>query len=61
MSETEYSLGRNCGMTFAGIKAASMVSIRSAEYDVFEKVTSCFEKKDSADFSFGKTETGESF
>ena len=45
MSETEYSLGRNCGMTFAGIKAASMVSIRSAEYEVFEKVTSCFEKK----------------
>lgn len=45
MSETEYSLGRNCGMTFAGIKAASMVSIRTEEYGVFEKVTSCFEKK----------------
>lgn len=28
MSETEYALGAHCGITFAGIKAASLVSLK---------------------------------
>lgn len=29
MSETEYALGTHCGITFAGIKAASLINLKS--------------------------------
>ena len=28
MSETEFSVGKNCGVTFAGIKPSSLVSVK---------------------------------
>ncbi len=32
MSEAEYLVGKNCGVTFAGIKPASLVSVKR-EYE----------------------------
>ena len=34
MSATEYTIGRHCGVTFAGLKPASLVSINRSESDV---------------------------
>lgn len=32
MSATEYAIGRHCGVTFAGLKIASLVSLRKGEH-----------------------------
>ena len=45
MSETEYSLGRNCGVTFAGIKPASMVCIKKHGLRDFERIARCFKNR----------------
>ena len=45
MSETEYSLGRNCGVTFAGIKPASMVCIKKRGLRDFERIARCFKNR----------------
>ena len=34
MSETEFTIGRHCGVTFAGLKIASLVSLARGEEDV---------------------------
>lgn len=45
MSETEYSLGRNCGVTFAGIKPASMVCIKKHGLRDLERIARCFKNR----------------
>ena len=45
MSETEYALGRNCGITYAGIKPASMVSISGSGRQTAKRITDNFIKK----------------
>ena len=45
MSETEYALGRNCGITYAGIKPASMVSISGSGRQTAKQITDNFIKK----------------
>ncbi len=45
MSETEYSIGKNCGVTFAGIKPASMVSIKKSGKKDLGKIAGCFKKR----------------
>ena len=45
MSETEFSLGRNCGVTFAGIKPASMVSVKKSEAKDLERIADCVKKR----------------
>ena len=45
MSETEFSLGKNCGVTFAGIKPASMVCIKKRGVGELEKIARCFKNR----------------
>lgn len=42
MSETEYALGTYCGITFAGIKAASLFRLRRSCGDCLEKYVRLF-------------------
>lgn len=45
MSETEYSLGKNCCMTFAGIKPASLITIRKGDRNDLERLARCFYRR----------------
>lgn len=42
MSATEYAIGRHCGVTFAGLKIASLVSLRKGEEDVIQTLSRRF-------------------
>ena len=42
LSETEYSLGKNCCMTFAGIKPASLITVRKNGRNDLERLARCF-------------------
>ncbi len=42
MEGTEYWMGRNCGVTFAGIKPASLLSIKFEEVEQAARIASCF-------------------
>ena len=37
MNQTEYALGAHCGITFAGIKAASLVSLKRECKDCIQR------------------------
>ena len=45
MSATEYAIGRHCGITFAGLKIASLVSLRKGEEDVIQTLSRRFAEK----------------
>lgn len=45
MSATEYAIGRHCGVTFAGLKIASLVSLRKGEEDVIQTLSRRFAGK----------------
>ena len=45
MSETEFSIGRHCGVTFAGLKPASLVSIDRREGNVLAHLSDKFRAK----------------
>ena len=45
MSATEYSIGRHCGVTFAGLKIASLVSLRKGEEEVIQTLSRRFAGK----------------
>ena len=45
MSATEYAIGRHCGITFAGLKIASLVSLRKGEEDVIQTLSCRFAGK----------------
>ena len=45
MSATEYAIGRHCGITFAGLKIASLVSLRKGEEDVIQTLSRRFAGK----------------
>lgn len=45
MSEVEYALGTHCGITFAGIKAASLFSIKKHCLDCLERYVEYFERR----------------
>ena len=45
MSATEYSIGRHCGVTFAGLKIASLVSLRKVEEEVIQTLSRRFAGK----------------
>ena len=45
MSATEYAIGRHCGVTFAGLKIASLVSLRKGEEDVIQMLSRRFAGK----------------
>ena len=45
MSATEYSIGRHCGVTFAGVKIASLVSLRKGEEEVIQTLSRRFAGK----------------
>lgn len=45
MSETEFAIGRHCGVTFAGLKIASLVSLAKGEEDVIAGLSRRFAKK----------------
>ena len=45
MSATEYAIGRHCGVTFAGLKIASLVSLRKGEEDVIQALSRRFAGK----------------
>lgn len=45
MSTAEFTIGRHCGITFAGLKAASLVSIDSGEKGVLAHIAEKFIKK----------------
>lgn len=45
MSATEYAIGRHCGVTFAGLKIASLVSLRNGEEDVIQTLSRRFAGK----------------
>ncbi len=45
MSLTEYSIGRHCGVTFAGLKIASLVSLAKGEEDVVFRLARSFSQK----------------
>lgn len=45
MSATEYAIGRYCGVTFAGLKIASLVSLRKGEEDVIQTLSRRFAGK----------------
>ncbi len=42
MSDTEYLMGRNCGITFAGIKPASMISVKKEERSLMAEIAGSF-------------------
>ena len=45
MSETEYMIGRYCGITYAGIKPASLICVKKSEYRGMKKISDLFEKR----------------
>lgn len=45
MSATEYAIGRHCGVTFAGLKIASLVSLRKGEENVIMMLSRRFAGK----------------
>ena len=45
MSATEYAIGRHCGVTFAGLKIASLVSLRKGEEHVIQTLSRRFAGK----------------
>ena len=45
MSETEFTIGRHCGVTFAGLKIASLVSLARGEEDVIACLSRRFANK----------------
>lgn len=45
MSRLEYSLGRTCGLTFAGIKTGSLVKIRAGDAERLGYYINCFKKR----------------
>lgn len=45
MSETEYAIGRTCGVTFAGIKPASLVSVRKRGKATLARIRRSFSRK----------------
>lgn len=45
MSAAEYTIGRHCGITFAGLKPASLVSIDRGEGGVLSRLSKKFIKK----------------
>lgn len=45
MSETEFMIGRHCGVTFAGLKIASLVSLARGEEDVIACLSRRFANK----------------
>ena len=45
MSTAEYTIGRHCGITFAGLKPASLVSIEKAERGVLARLSKKFKNK----------------
>ena len=45
MSATEYAIGRHCGVTFAGLKIASLVSLRKGEEDAIQTLSCRFAGK----------------
>ena len=45
MSGTEYAIGRHCGVTFAGLKIASLVSLRKGEENVVQTLSRRFARK----------------
>ena len=45
MSETEFSVGKNCGVTFAGIKPSSLVSVKKEGANDLKVLSSSFKKK----------------
>ncbi len=45
MSETELSIGRHCGVTFAGLKPASLVNLRKGDRVTIARLARCFRRK----------------
>ena len=45
MSEAEYSIGRHCGVTFAGIKPASLVSLHRGDGAIVARLARCFRRR----------------
>lgn len=45
MSQLEFSLGKNCGVTFAGIKIASLFRLKKIHADELGYYEECFAKK----------------
>ena len=45
MSAAEYAIGRHCGVTFAGLKIASLVSLRKGEENVIQTLSHRFAGK----------------
>ena len=45
LSETEFAIGRACGVTFAGIKPASLVSVRKRGRAALARIGRCFRRK----------------
>ena len=45
MSETEFSVGKNCGVTFAGIKPSSLVSVKKEGASDLKTLSVSFKKK----------------
>ncbi len=42
MSATEYAIGRHCGVTFAGLKIASLVNLAKGEEDIIAMLSRRF-------------------
>ena len=45
MSETEYMIGRDCGITYAGIKPASLICVKKSEYRGMKNISDMFEDR----------------
>ena len=45
MSETEFSIGRHCGITFAGLKPASLVCLHKNDRVTITRLARCFRRK----------------
>ncbi len=45
MSETEFIVGKHCGITFAGLKPASLVSVRKWDGDTLRRLEKSFKGK----------------
>ncbi len=52
MSETEFTIGRHCGVTFAGLKIASLVSLARGEEDVIACLSRRFANKEGLPSAF---------
>lgn len=45
LSETEFSIGRHCGVTFAGLKPASLVNLRKGDCATLARLARCFRRR----------------